>query len=411
MHEHIAAFERHSKFKVWSVNTVYGYPKGLDRLRFSVIILHYSLFGGWIYYLNDRFYEYIDTSPTSYKIAFFQDEYRYCGRRFAFVDRYKMDCVYTLLQPEYFGDTYRKYTHVPKLISHLPGYVSDRLREAASRFAKSDEDRTIDIGYRGRKLEYYMGKGAQEKSAIAGGFEQRLKGTTLKPDIECEEQKRIYGDEWYQFIGNCRGVLGVEAGVSIFDVEDVVRTQCQKLLSTAPDMSFQELSARILDQWEERIPYRTISPRHFEAAALHACQILFEGNYSGILRPLIHYIPVKKDFSNFDEVMRLFCNRDTRRELTERADRDLIASGRYSYGQFIADFDAELEKEGVRPVPTKTDDRVSSILEAGMSYQKARAILFELRLQSYLPAWLRRLGKRAAKRLFQPDTPFDVESR
>ncbi len=410
VHEHIEAFNRHSRFRVWSVNTAYGYPPGLDRLRFSIIILHYSLFGGWFYYLNKRFYEYIDASAASYKIAFFQDEYRYCQKRFGFLDRYKVNCVYTLLQPKYFDDTYRKNTRVPKLISHLPGYVSEPLSEAASRFAKSDQDRAIDIGYRGRKLEYYMGKGAQEKYDIAIGFQRRLAGSKLTLDIECDEGKRLYGDDWYRFMGNCRGILGVEAGVSIFDVKDIVRVQCDELLTANPGMSFQEISERVLYQWEERIPYRTISPRHFEAAAFHACQILFEGNYSGILRPMVHYIPVKKDFSNFDEVIRLFDTRGLRQDLTAQAHRDLIASGRYSYGQFIAGFDAELEKEGLRPGPARTDTRVTSMLEDGMLYRKARAIAFELRLQAYLPAWLRKLAKPAAKPLFEPDTHFDVES-
>ncbi len=189
-----------------------------------------------------------------------------------------------------------------------------------------------------------------------------------------------------------------------------MKRQCDELLTANPGMSFQEISERFLYQWEERIPYRTISPRHFEAAAFHASQNLYEGNNTGILRPKVHYIPVKKDFSNFDEVIRLFDTRGLRQDLTAQAHRDLIASGRYSYGQFIAGFDAELEKEGLRPGPARTDTRVTSMLEDGMLYRKARAIAFELRLQAYLPAWLRKLAKPAAKPLFEPDTHFDVES-
>ena len=54
---------------------------------------------------------------------------------------------------------------------------------------------------------------------------------------------------------------------------------------------------------------------------------------------MVHYIPLQKDFGNFDEVVQLYYNAALRRELTENAYRDLIASGHYSYRQFIADFD------------------------------------------------------------------------
>ena len=50
------------------------------------------------------------------------------------------------------------------------------------------------------------------------------------------------------------------------------------------------------------IDLRTISPRHFEAAAFRVCQVLFEGRYAGVMEPMRHYIPLRKDFSNFDEV-------------------------------------------------------------------------------------------------------------
>ena len=43
--EHVNAFARHSCFRVWNVNTAFGFPPALNNVRFSVILLHYSLFG------------------------------------------------------------------------------------------------------------------------------------------------------------------------------------------------------------------------------------------------------------------------------------------------------------------------------------------------------------------------------
>jgi hypothetical protein len=393
--ESIQAFREHSAFRVWNVNTECGFPPALDQIRFGVIVLHYSLFGRWPCCLGQNFYRYLERCNASYKVAFFQDEFRYCRKRFDFLNRFRVDCVYTLVDSEYFQYTYQKYTQVPKLVHCIPGYVSDGLIEAARRFAKPDSARTIDIGYRARPLEYYMGTGAQEKHGIAVEFLRRAAGLNLMLDVAYAERSRIYGDDWYRFTGNCRGFLGVEAGVSVFDTEDVVREEVDRLLSARPDIGFQEMHDRVLHKWEDRIPYRTISPRHFEAAAFRVCQILFEGKYSGILQSMVHYIPLKKDWSNFDEVMRLFSDPRVRQTLTENAYRDLIASGRYSYARFIQSFDAELREAGQAPAAVRDERRITALLDSGTLPGKTWAILRAL--WAYLPGAVRRPLKAIAR--------------
>jgi hypothetical protein len=68
-----------------------------------------------------------------------------------------------------------------------------------------------------------------------------------------------------------------------------------------------------------------------------------------------HYIPLKKDFSNFGQVIEQFRDPSVRRELTENAYRDLIASGEHSYERFVARFDATLTEAGLRPATTDTE--------------------------------------------------------
>jgi hypothetical protein len=373
--EHVNAFERHSRFRVWKVNVELGFPQGLRKLQFRALVLHYSLFGIWPYMLNEKFLKYIDQSQA-HKIAFFQDEHRFCQARFVFIDRYKIDCLYTLLEPAYFDEVYQKYTTVQKIVYALPGYVGDDLIALAQMMAKPDKDRRIDIAYRGRRLSFYMGKGGQEKHEIAIGFLQRANGLDLRIDVESDEHRRIYGKRWYKFLADCCAVLGVEAGVSIFDLEDKVRVECERLISENPRISFEEMSKKVLQPWEGNIPYRTISPRHFEAAAFRVCQILFEGNYSGAMQPMVHYIPLKKDFSNFEEVIRMFKDQKVRSKLTENAYRDLIASGKYSYRKFIQEiFDKWLLDCGFVPETATGDaDRVRVLLERGANRRKAYAM-------------------------------------
>jgi hypothetical protein len=317
-------------------------------------------------------------------VAFFQDEYRYWPQRAEFLNRYGVACVYTLVEPPHFEATYRKRAQVPKLIYTLPGYVSESLLGLAQRFAKPAEQRTIDIGYRGRQLPYLFGKGSQEKHWIGTRFRELADGLGLRLDIESEEEKRLYGDKYYLFLANCRAVLGVEAGVSIFDIDDTVRPQYERLTAERPGIGFDEAYTTLLHRFEDKIPYRTISPRHFEAAAFRVCQILFEGRYSGIMQPMIHYIPLKKDFSNLDEVVRQFRDEALRRELTENAYRDLIASGRYSYRRFVESFDRELLAAGFAPgMPPGTAEEVTGLLDRGHAYRRLRTRITSLRYRPF----------------------------
>ena len=66
--------------------------------------------------------------------------------------------------------------------------------------------------------------------------------------------------------------------------------------------------------------------------------ILFEGEYSSVLEAIKHYIELKKDFSNINEVIEMAQDPELYNKITNRAYSDLIESGKYSYQSFIQDF-------------------------------------------------------------------------
>ncbi len=168
--DHIESFARYSRFPVWEVaNTDLGFPPGLAEVPVGAVVLHYSLFHSSGYKLDEGFRRFLAETDV-YKVVFFQDEHHFCRQRFAFLNEYRFDCVFTCLEPSELGKVYERYTSVPKLVSYLPGYVSETMVDAAARFALPDERRSIDIGYRGRSLAPYMGRGALEKGEIATRF-------------------------------------------------------------------------------------------------------------------------------------------------------------------------------------------------------------------------------------------------
>jgi Glycosyl transferases group 1 len=349
--EHVSSFRRHSRFPVWEVNTENPMPRGLIRFDFSAIVLHYSLFVP-TWYALDHAYRELLRSSDSYKIAFFQDEMRHCEDRFWFLDEFGVDCVYTCLEPSEFDAVYGSRTRVPTIRTNIPGYVDEALTAAADRFGIPDGERTVDVGYRARPLPPWMGRGALEKTEIGRRFAELAAESGLVLDIGLEEEDRLYGDDWYRFMANCRGMLGVESGVSAFDLDDRARHQYEDLVAgrgPGAEVTIEELERGALGEIDGRIRYRTISPRHFEAAAFGVCQILFEGRYSGAMEPGVHYLPLRKDFSNLDEVIERFRDPAERERITSAARRDLIDSGDYSYRSFVEGFDAALAEAGLRP--------------------------------------------------------------
>jgi len=349
--DHIDSFGRYSRFAVTKLNTGGGFPADLRSLSFDAIVLHYSLFasGPHPYLIDEGFREWARDSDA-YKVAFFQDEHEYCARRFAFLDEHGVDCVYTCFGASAYEVTYGSHTKVSRLVSYQPAYVSPDMVAAADRLRKPDAERSIDVGYRTRPTPPYFGRGGIEKTEIGRVFAERAAATGLRLDISAREEDRLYGDAWYEFLASCRGQLGTESGVSCVDLEDEVREEYLRLSEEGP-VSIEDLERGSLGKWDGRVELRTTSSRHFEAAAMGTCQVMFEGRYAGVLEAGRHYLSLRKDFSNIDDVIQRFRDPAVRAEIAGNARRDLIDSGAYSYERFVERFDAVLGDAGLEPDP------------------------------------------------------------
>lgn len=350
--DNIKSFHSYSDFEVYHLNTYFPIPEKIDQAEFSIILLHYTLLTQEITSLPDKLVKYLKNQRTSYKIAILQDEQYKLYDKAAFLKFLEVQTVYTCLKGSNISNAFKNETNVEHFINILPGYVPAELKTIRSKYFIPDNKRICDIGYRGRQVPFSWGQAGQEKLTIAKEFREKIKAYNLTTDIEHNESKRIYGEHWYKFLANCKATLGTESGVSVFDSTGELSLKEKLFKSLTPNGSFDDFSKAInLNLLENKIAYRTISPRHFEAAALGVCQILFVGTYSGILEPEKHYIPLEKDFSNFDEVIEKFQDEQLRNSVCQNAYNDLIQSESYSYKYFIHSFDKHLTSLGHTPSP------------------------------------------------------------
>ena len=83
-----------------------------------------------------------------------------------------------------------------------------------------------------------------EKHEIGVRFGELAHGSGLRLDLAAGEGDRLYGDDWYRFMANCRCVLGVESGVSAFDLEDEVLDEYTQRQRDGPAPSASRTSRR-----------------------------------------------------------------------------------------------------------------------------------------------------------------------
>lgn len=271
------------------------------------------------------------------KVMMKQDEHFRTNRIVDYLVSRHFDLLLTCVSPESLRKVYPEQ-NLPGLrfLHTLTGYVSDELRQETYR---QDDDRPIDIGYRGSIQPNSFGRLAYEKQSIGEVFEQICNERGMTHDISSRWEDRFAGADWFKFLGGLKGVLGVESGASIFDFDGEVEHSCDRYISQNPGASFEEIHAAVLAPHENNVSYNQISPRHFEAAACRTVQIMYEGEYSGIFQPNRHYLSLKRDLSNLNSVLERLMDRAERLRLTEAAYEDIIMNDTFHYSTLIDNLD------------------------------------------------------------------------
>ncbi|HCF99325.1 MAG TPA: hypothetical protein DEV93_02135 [Chloroflexi bacterium] len=343
--DHMEAFTRFSRHEVRTFN-----PKSLRRSAaldlddFDVIVIHYSVVLSSPLYISPHFQDKLQRF-RGLKIQFIQDDYRWVDRATAAARDVGINVLFTVAPEPAAGQLYDASLPGVRRVETLTGYVPDNLRD---RTRKPLGERKIDVGYRARDLPFWLGKLSREKAVIGQRFLELAPGFGLRCDIGWREHERIYGSQWIEFVSSSRATLGTESGASIADFDGSAEMAVRAYLRAHPAAAFQEVHEAVLRPYEGNVVVNVISPRVFEAASLGTALIMFPGHYSGIVSSGDHYIALKKDFSNIDDVVAQLRDDDLVNAMTTRAREDLIESGRWSYRSFIAEFDRVVDEEAPR---------------------------------------------------------------
>jgi hypothetical protein len=342
--EHIEALQRYSGHNIVLVPATANIP-GVDEAEtavdfnaFDALVIHYSVRLSLEEHLSKGIAKAIAAFDGP-KLAYIQDEYESTETARLWIERLDIDTVFTCVPLDQVEKVYPS-GRFPKVdfVETLTGYVPEDA--SIDDYAIPLADRSKIIGYRGRRLPHHYGLLGHEKIRIGVEVHDRAVKRGLPVDIEIDDVHRIYGNDWYRFLGSCRATLGTESGANVFDEDG----ELKQLATQHSSLSFEEFAERYLGCHDGKVRMNQVSPKIFEAIRLRTALILFEGEYSGVVEPDVHYISLRKDFSNFDEVVEKISSLDYLHTLTERAYRDIIESGRWSYRAFAEDFSRYLSR-------------------------------------------------------------------
>lgn len=338
--DHLRSFEKYSGMRTFYVNlrTRQNIPQYILDIPFDLIVYHtWFLATRWdrsLFPVVEKACRPLYGHPAV-KIGFPQDEYVNVDHLEQFYN-HAIDYVFTVAPLDQIDKIYPNVDR-SKVRFHrvLTGYLDDEVVRDADRWYASGKPKTLDVGYRSRPGYPYLGRFGLLKGEIAQRFQAATSGTGLKTDISTDIADTFHGKSWYHFLYRSKYTFGVEGGSHLLDPQGELRETIEAFQKEHPEASFEEIEAACFPGRDGEVKYVALSPRHLEACATRTCQILMEGEYNGILEPNVHYIPLRKDFSNIDECVQAMVNDDRRQEITEAAYQHVVASGQYTYDAFV----------------------------------------------------------------------------
>ena len=244
------------------------------------------------------------------KFAFIQDEYYDTNLMKIFLEIININTFFTCIPKEHISKIYNNLNNtgfVWNLTGYVPDYNFDRI---------PIKDRTCDVFYRGRELHYWYGDLGQDKMNIGKYMKKYCDKFNLISNIDWDGNNCIYGSDWFKILGNSKVTLATESGTTIFDIDNTIVRDINIALeetpnrghqngySKPPKFSYEKIKEMVYLKKNEVPNMGQVSPKMVESIMLGNVLVMYEGYYyPGIFIPDVHYIVLKKDYSNIEDVI------------------------------------------------------------------------------------------------------------
>jgi hypothetical protein len=354
-HQHVVEF----------VNTFAPVSAQLQYRAFDVILLHTSLLClRWSDHYHPKLRElaWVRDHPCL-KIAMPQDEYDHSEILDEWLYHWRVQVVFTNFDASSRRLLYPILHDKADFVQVFTGYIDPATAASLEDTLPPSADRTVDIVYRAAHLPYSFGRQGQLKQHIADVVRTRAEACGLRCDISTRPEDTIVSDAWFKFLLSARAIIGIESGSRALDARGEVAAHIRHLLAKDPDMTFEEVDRTLPPGWDSH-RFFAIGPRHFEAVYTKTVQVLVEGEYNGVLVAERHYIPLKEDLSNLDEVLERLRDAPQLQKIADTAYEEIYQSKQYDYVRFCRQIDEVIQEHSEAPSPWwKVSARCAAVLQ------------------------------------------------
>lgn len=334
------------------------------------------------------------------KIAIPQDEFLHTDLLGRFLADQHITHLYTCASENDWKNIYGRHLDFSKVVvkTVLTGYLDEGTVERVDAIKHGKKIRSRDIGYRAWRAAAWLGQHGQHKVQVGTIICEAAKQRGFRVDCSLQERDVLVGDEWFEFLLDCRATVGAPGGASVLDRDGSVKASVELFERTHPEATFEEVRKSCFAGRDGELDLACISPRHLEACLTETCQILIKGNYNGVLDPWKHYIPVEPDYSDVEAALDALADERIVGRIVKTAYEDIVVSKRWTYESFVREM--EQDAFGVAcPPDTKLSSRLMSAFflardwfhwrlvqfHAGVVRQKEKSRTLRLLYQ-----WLRR---------------------
>lgn len=349
---HLYCWQQYSTYQCLYVNIAFGFPWWiLQRTRVDCVVYHTSFLGmRWVPQLFEQraaLCKPLANIPIP-KIAIPQDEFLYSDLLGRFLADQHITHLYTCASEKDWKYIYGPHLDFTTVVvkTVLTGYLDEATVSRVDGLKLKRNARSYDIGYRAWRAASWLGQHGQHKVRAGSVICEAAKKRGFRVDCSMLEKDVLLGDDWFEFLLNCRATVGAPGGASVLDRDGSVKASVEAYELAHPEANFEEVRGACFPDRDGELDLACISPRHFEACLTETCQILVKGNYNGVLHPWKHYIPVRPDYSDVETALEVLADEETVSGIVKTAYEDVVASKRWTYKSFVRE--TELDVFGTR---------------------------------------------------------------
>jgi hypothetical protein len=263
-------------------------------IKFDTIVILHSAFSNADYI--QFFIKLIIKLKVAKKVYFIGNEYKLMPAKMNFCKFCNINFFITQTFCEDAINLYKKKLIGCKVFSIPAGGLDDEIFYPGCKY----ENRKIDIGYRTYDEPFYFGH--QERRQLMNKIKSSAKNLNLVCDMSMEMKDRFAGNNWAEFLRSIKSMPASNSGNDFFELNDDIRNKVIQYCNNNPNVEFDDVY-KIFFLNKKKISNRLLTGKMIEAAGCKTLLILVEGEYGNYFVPNIHYLEIKKDFSNLMDVL------------------------------------------------------------------------------------------------------------